>query len=118
MQGDYQNENQEDELNLNFFERNDSNNSNNFRISNSSLRRSVMTANDLTDETKLRKSISNFDINNLTEENYIKPENWDFIENEEQEKLLEENYKKFEEKFLSKKTKNLINLILTLKSRK
>ena len=62
-----------------------------------------MSAKDLTDETKLRKSISLFDINNLTEDNYIKPENWDFLKSELQVNLLEEEYKKFEEKFLSKK---------------
>jgi hypothetical protein len=65
-----------------------------------------MTANDLTDESSLRKkSISIFDINKLAEENYIKSEIWDFMQNETQANLLNEEYKKFEKIFLSKKIK-------------
>jgi hypothetical protein len=63
-----------------------------------------MTANDLTDESSLRKkSISVFDINKLAEENYIKAENWEFMQNETQAILLNDEYKKFDEIFLSKK---------------
>ena len=64
-------------------------------------RKSTMTANDLTDESKLRKSISFSDIESIKEDNYIKAEDWDYLQNEAQGNLLEENFKKFEEKFFS-----------------
>jgi len=62
------------------------------------FRKTSMTISDLTDDSKLRQSISL--LNQNTEQNYIKITDWN-LENEENLKSLVDGFKEFEEKFFS-----------------
>lgn len=62
------------------------------------FRKTSMTISDLTDDSKLRQSISL--LNQNTEQNYIKITDWN-LENEENLKSLVDGFIEFEEKFFS-----------------
>lgn len=101
-----------DEFDENNIANNNSNNSYKdgfYNASNSSLnnsgnrvgffKRSSMTVSDLTDDSKLRKSISLWD--EADKKDYIEVADWDF-EKEENKDRFENKFKEFEKKFFSK----------------
>jgi hypothetical protein len=65
---------------------------------NNFVKRSSMTVSDLTDESKLRKSICI--VEELNKNNYIEIKDWDF-NNPENINNLDDNFKEFEKKFFS-----------------
>lgn len=120
---DLNNKNEEVPYGIEFDEFNDNylkNNNNNFNNNNSYkanlnkslsslnnsgsrvgfFKRSSMTVSDLTDDSKLRKSISVAKDEINTQQNYIEIKDWEFEQVENQEKL-ENEFKEFENNFFS-----------------